>query len=241
MKGLPRRNVDARVISYAIQIIRNESKSPEVSQVFQACAASALQAASGLVALTIACKAAASSSAVRSNIGSNAEKDRFRILMESVGYSLEQSWTAEMKELFELLIVLAIEHSPMDEQIRLRTWSQGLFLDTRGIEADETEDVVADVELDDGFEDKPKRVRKLKKSKEIYDSQRLENLVYKAVAMGAKDLEPIFANNQVVIMGETSKGRKQIIRIRGSLNEASSLCEKANEEIRSLLIADSFQ
>ena len=221
-------------------MLNRKDTSPEVSHVFQACAASALQAASGIIALSIACKTAGKSRAVLESFETLAEKEKFRILMESLAFCVDESWTTEIKELFEVLIILAIENSTMEEELRFRTWAQGLFLDTRKIKVDDSEDVRADIELDDDEEPKTKRLRKAKRSKEVYDAQRFENLVTKSVAMGIKNLEPIFIKNQICIMGESSKGKQQIIKIRGTMTEALELCQKANEEIRSMHVGDHF-
>lgn len=242
--GVVRRNVDARIISYAMAVLRDSQEQseviPQIRSVFQGCAAASLQAASGMVALAMACKSASQTPAVLDKFDNTQEKDRFRTLLASLSASIDAAWVGELKELFEVLVVLAVETSP-DEEARFRTWAQGVFLDTRELAMEDPSEVQADVEIEDEVPAKRKRIRKPRSSKDCYEAERFENLVTKAVAMGIQRTSALIAGGQVLIMGECGAGpTKQLIKLRGSINEAHLLCARVNEEIRKLQVAEPF-
>lgn len=207
MDGVVRRNVDARIISYAIAVLEAQRPvSPEVRTTFHGCAAAALQAASGIVALSIACKSASQSDAFK--FDNAREKDQFRVLLEGLGSTIEDAWAGELKELFEVIVVLAAQASEDNDELRFRQWAQGLFLDTRPLVVGETTDVRANVEIEDEPAAKRKRTRKHRSSKEVYETERYENLVTKAVALGISSTRPVLSNGQILIVGTGSTGDK---------------------------------
>ena len=238
--GVVRRNVDARIISYAMSVIGDGDSSnagQEMQAIFQGCAAAALQAASGMVALAIACKAASQSPGVLARFESARDREHFRTLLESLGASIDDAWVGELKELFEVIVVLAAETSSDVDEQRFRQWAQGLFLDTRPLAIADSSDVRADVEIEDVPVHK-KRVRKVRSSKDVYEADRYESLVTKAVAMGVSATRAVLAGGQVVIMGMTNKGEKKLIKLRSSMSDAQGLCSRANEEMRKLRVAE---
>lgn len=239
MDGVVRRNVDARIISYAIAVLEAQKPvSPELRTTFHGCAAAALQAASGIVALAIACKSASQSDVFK--FDNARDKDQFRVLLEGLGATIEEAWVGELKELFEVIVVLAAEASDGADEQRFRQWAQGLFLDTRPLVVGDTSDVRANVEIDDEPATKRKRTRKPRSSKEVYETERYENLVTKAIALGIQSTRPVLTNGQILIVGAGSSGDKRLIKLRGSMDEATRLCNRANEEMRKLRVAEHF-
>lgn len=239
MEGIVRRNVDARIISYALAVLEsNRPITPELRTTFHGCAAAALQAASGIVALAIACKSAANSNVFK--FESARERDQFRVLLESLGATIEEAWVGELKEIFEVIVVMAAEAFEGEDEQRFRQWAQGLFLDTRALAVGDTNDVQANIEIDDEPAPKRTRTRKPRSSKEVYEHERYENLVTKAIALGIRTTKPVLANGQILIMGVSDHGEKKLIKLRGSMDEASKLCSRANEEMRKLRVAEQF-
>lgn len=239
--GVVRRHVDARLVSYALSILSDPHLTPEVRMAFTSCAAGALQAASGLVALGVACKSAASSPVLGRRLNAR-QLQHVQNLLEGIGATIEESWKHDLKELLEMIVVLAAQTSEtVEDELRFRTWAQGVFLDTRPMMIVE-DDVRADIEIDDTPAHKRNRVRKPRSSKEMYQSERLENLVARAVAMGVTSMHPVMAGGQIQIVGSGAHGREEkLLKLRGSMNEAKELCESANEEIRKMdVVADAI-
>jgi len=240
-EGVVRRNVDARIISYALAVAGEDAEvSKELQITFQGCAAAALQAASGMVALSIACRTASCSPAVLDRFQSARDKQHFQTLMASLGASVDDCWVGELKELFEVIVVLAAKTADPGDEERFRQWAQGLFLDTRELCIGDSSDVKADVEADEQPEQKRKRVRKPRSSKEVYEEDRYENLVTKAIAMGIAKTRAVLAGGQVLIVGATPAGDKRLIKLRGSMSDAQAMCERANEEIRKFKVGEQF-
>lgn len=240
-EGVVRRNVDARIISYALSVAESDSDaSKELQITFQGCAAAALQAASGMVGLSIACRTASNSPAVLDRFESERDKKHFQTLMASLGASVDEAWVGELKELFEVIVVLAAQTSDPGDEERFRQWAQGLFLDTREMCIGDAHDVKANVEIGDEPEHKRRRVRKPRSSKEVYEQDRYENLVTKAIAMGVQTTRAVLAGGQVMIVGATPKGDSKLIKLRGSITDAQDMCERANEEIRLFRVGEQF-
>lgn len=229
--GVIRRHVDARLVSYALEVLSENAVAPEIRATFQGCAAAALQAASGLVALSIACKAAAQSPVLQRRLDAR-QREHMATLLEGLGATVEESWKRDLKELFELIVVMAADTAEtMEDEVRYRQWAQGMFLDTRPL-AILDDDVQADIEPGDAPAAKRHRVRKPRSSKDVYQQERLENLVSRAIAAGVTDMKATLVSGQVVVSGQSARGREEkLLKVRGSMEEAKQLCKMANEEI----------
>jgi hypothetical protein len=217
--GVVRRNVDARIVSYALAVLSDakDEASPELQNTFAGAATAALQAASGIVALAVACKVAATSPAVLQKFDNHKQREQFRTLMEGIGATVDEAWTGELKELLELIIVLSAETSQPADEDRIRTWAQGLFLDTRGLRIGDGGEVKPDVEIGDSPAPKRKRQRQPRSSKKAYEVERYENLVTKAIAMSIDTTKPILAGGQIMVVGVNDRGEHQLIKLRGSM------------------------
>lgn len=232
MDGAVRRHVDARLVSYALSIVREKEATPELQSTLHQCAALALQAASGVFALGLACKAAAKSPVLTRGLNSR-QLAHVRALFEGMSASIEDSWKNDLKELFEVVIVLAADTSGMEDMVRLRQWGQGVFLDTRPL-AIMDEAVVADVERDQAPAAKRHRVRKPRSSKQSYQSERLENLVSRAIARGVACMHPVLTGGHILVVGTGDGKEHKLLKLRGSMAEANDLCEQANLEISNM-------
>ena len=236
--GAVRRHVDARLVSYALSVLGERKIGPELQMTFIGCAGAALQAASGLVALSVACRAAAESPVLAARLDAR-QLNHVQALLEGLGSTVDECWKGDLKELFEVIVVLACESaSTVDEEVRFRQWAQGVFLDTRPL-AVLDDNVQADVELDQTPEAKRHRVRKPRSSKDTYQQERLENLVHKAIALGVKDMRPIMISGTIVVVGFSARSKEEkLLKVRGSMSEAKTLCTQANEEIRRMDVVE---
>jgi hypothetical protein len=218
-------------------VLKQEDPPAELFKTFEVCATSALMAASGMVALAIACQSASESPVFATKFDS-VQVQRIRALLTGLGATVQDAWIREIKELLEIIVVLAAELAPSaDEEVRFRQWAKGLLLDTRPMSIME-DDTRADVEIDQTPEPQRQRVRKPHSSKEIYLQERLESLVSRAILKGVDVMEPVLESGQLVIWGTGEKGKIRLGKLRGSHREAIVLCKQANEEIRKCKIAE---
>lgn len=232
-----RRHVDARIVSYAIELLKDKEAAHELQMTLAGCATAALQAASGLVALTIACKAA-SCSPMLSQLMGGKQSTHAQMLLESLGETLKECWYTDIKEVLELIIVLAAESSEnSEEEFRYRHWAQALMLDTRAL-AIVDDEVQADIEIDQEPEHKRLRHRKPRSSKDSYERERLENLVARAVALGVAVTKPLLTNGHVIVVGDGATGQARLLKLRGSVSAAQLLCDAANDEIKKMSLAE---
>jgi hypothetical protein len=238
--GIVRRHVDARLISYALSVLKENEIIPELRMTFHGCAAGALQAASGMVALVVACRSAANSPAFDQRLDAR-QREHVRSLLNGLGATIETAWVQELKEVLELIVVLAAETSATSEdEMRFRQWAQGVFLDTRPLLLVE-DDVTADVEDTTEPEAKRHRVRKARSSRDTYQRERLENLITRAIAMGVLVTKPVLAGGQVFVVGTGARRTEEkLLKVRGSLREAEQLCKEANEEIRKMHLNEAY-
>lgn len=232
MDGAIRRHVDARLVSYALSVLSEKEIAPELQVVLQACTTAAIQAACGLSALTIACRTAAESPVLAKKFDAR-QREHVQSLFEGLAATVDESWKADLKELFEVIVVLTCDSmSDPEMESYFRQWAQGTFLDTRPLVVLE-DDVQADIEVEDDPEPKRNRVRKPRSSKLAYQQERLENLVARAIALGINSMTPVMSTGVILVVGKTDKGREEkLLKVRGSMSEAKELCAAANEEIR---------
>lgn len=205
---------------------------PELRMTVQGCAGAAIQAAAGLVALGIACRTAAGGPVLASRLDAR-QLEHVNSLLEGLAATIEETWKGDLKELFEVIVVLAAETAEsVEDESRFRQIAQGLFLDTRPMAILE-DDVDADVEIDQAPDPKRHRVRKPRDSRESYQQERLENLVHRAVALGVKTMHPVIATGYILIVGVSARGKEEkLVKLRGSMKEATKLCEDASTEIQ---------
>lgn len=237
--GVVRRHVDARIIAYALSALKDPGIVSELRLTFTGCAAGALQAASGMVALVVACKSAAASPELAQRLDAG-QRERVQALLEGLGATIEEAWHQELKEILEVLVVLAAETASDElDEARFRQWAQGVYLDTRPMVVMD-DDVEADIE--DGAEPEPKRhrVRKPRSSKETYQRERLENLITHAIARGVDSTHPVLVSGQVFVVGKGPKKEEKLLKVRGSFKEAEDLCRAANEEIRKMKVQEAY-
>lgn len=231
MEASVRRNVDARLVSYALSVLEEAEATPELRSTFRGCVTAAVQAASGLVALKMACRAA-SGSPMLGRALSGGQLRRVQTLLDGLASTIEESWQADVKELLEVVVVLACHMAEDDrEEMFYRQLAQGVTLDTRDL-AMVDDKVTPDIEEDQAPAPKRSRVRKPRSSKDLYQKERLENLVARAIAQGVVDMRATMIGGTIVVLGTDAKKIEQrLLKVRGSMADAEELCEKAMAEI----------
>jgi len=163
---------------------------------------------------------------------------KFEVLFEALGESLADSWRTTMRELLELLIVLAAEMSDSEEAQSLRMRAQALGLDTSPLIVHEDDDTDGVVEPTTAPRKQPPKPRE-HTARSSYQRDRLDDLLRECVAMGIGSAKAKFMVGRVEIIGKhPSKGEVHLRWLRSSMGEGEALCTKLNEEIRRFNVGD---
>jgi hypothetical protein len=232
-----RRHLDARLVSYALSVVEGKMDQ-ELAGTLQTCAAACLQAASGILALVMACRATARAPALVRLLDAK-QRERLTTLLESVAEVVEDSWKGQLQEVMEVVVVMACSTTDDPEvEANLRSWAHGLRLDTRALAVHEDEDTIEDVVEPDTPMHRREHKRRSRSSRSAYQKERCDNLVARAVSMGVHTTRPLLANGQVVIIGQAPRGQARLAKLRGSMAEAEVLCKQINEQIRQLGVGE---
>jgi len=233
MPGKVRRHIDARLVSYAMNLARGSKRNQDVAMVAQTCAVAALQGTSGMAALVQTCRAAATSPAATRGMDPQ-QAHMFRQFFESVAYSVSQSWMGELQELVEMVVVLSSQIPvSQDDSDRILAWSQGAGIDISPLAVDDSDVSGQETVLPQEFEPRKRHPRRRNNpAKSSYRKNRLEDLVKKAICAGVQQTRARIVNSRVEIVG--TSGRTDSVHIgwvRGSMRDANTLCDQINTEI----------
>ena len=232
-----RRHVDTRLVSYAAALVNDPEVRPALIESTRVCTAAVIQAASGISALIRACHGVVNSPYVAKNLNA-AQRAYFESLFGSIATSMEDAWKKELGQLMELILLTGAEVS--DDEQESYFWlamASTVGMNTRPFAIHEEDNVRESKEkiVDDDAPVAPHRKRKRgRSSKEIYQNERLINLVTQCIALGVVDTKAFIADGHVFVVGTTAeKATKRLAKLRGTLDDAQELCNHVNKELKS--------
>lgn len=234
VKGKLRRNIDLRLVSFALSVLKDNPDNAELAVASRLISAAALQLSGGLKALIMACRATASSEAIRRSM-EPAQARHCEILFEALAESLEQHQKSGFQELIELIVVFASESMDEEDRHGLVVWANSLGLSTEPLVIhDDDDDDIDVVEPDDAIRRRTHKPRK-RSTREAYREDRYEDLAREAIAKGFDKTEVKVARSRVRLYGvHPRNGLVHLRWLRCPMTEADELSQKLNKELASM-------
>jgi hypothetical protein len=233
--GKLRRNLDLRLVSYAISVLNETDGNKELAVAARFLAAASLQLIGGYKALVDTCKASAESEAIRKSMPAEQAK-RTCTLFDALAESLEEQRRGTLNELVELIVIFASEC--MDEgtdKHSLTVWANSLNLDTSPlVVSDEDSESCEIVEIGDPIKRRQHKQRK-RSNRSSYSRDRFEDLIREAIAVGVETAKPKIVGGRIEILGiHPQRGSIHLRWMRSSMSEAEALTIKLNNELEKM-------
>jgi hypothetical protein len=227
MPGKLRRNIDLRVVSYAISVLAESKGNAELAVASQFLAANSLQLAGSLRALIEVCKATAASEAVVRSMEPDQAR-RTQVMFEALADIVEQQRSGHLAELIELMVVFAKESlDDKDAEHRLVTWAHGLGIDTSPLLIDEEEARIDFVRERRTSENSPRQLPPVNRKDDRY-----VHILRLAVKNGISSMRVKMSRGRVEVMGtHPTDGEVHLRWVKISMQEAEVLIEAINREI----------